>query len=87
MSGPVDVLVGAGLRKWSPVVEFNGREYRVLYYSDGDVEDVYVCNVRTRTRGQPKGSWELDGRRRIPMHGPTAKAVLAALARVQGCKP
>ncbi len=63
-------------------VQLNGRRYRVTYYSDGQVSDVLICDVRTRERGQPRGAWALDGVRRLRKSGPTAQAVLA-LARSQ----
>jgi len=65
---PIDVLI-------------DGRRYRVTYYSNGDLSDVFVCDVRTRERGQPRGAWALDGMRRLPKSGPKARAVLAAVAQ------
>lgn len=61
-------------------VQIDGRRYRVTYYSNGEVSDVLVCDVRTRERGQPRGAWALDGVRRLPKTGQRAKAVLAAVA-------
>lgn len=58
-------------------VHLDGRRYRVTYYSNGDVSDVFVCDVRMRERGQPRGAWMLDGMRRLRKTGPTARAVLA----------
>lgn len=61
-------------------VELDGRRYRITYYTNGEVSDVYVCDVRTRERGQPRGAWKLDGMRHLPKTGPKALAVLAASA-------
>ena len=61
-------------------VYIDGRRYRVTYYSNGDVSDVFVCDVRTRERGQPKGAWALDGMRRLRKASPKAQAVLKAVA-------
>ena len=61
-------------------VTISGRRYRVMYYSDGSVSDVFVCDVRTRERGQPLGAWALDGMRRLPKSGAKAKAVLCLVS-------
>lgn len=52
----------------------------MTYYSNGQVSEVLVCDVRTRERGQQRGAWALDGMRRLRKSGPTARAVLALVA-------